>query len=108
MGVWSEPRGPYPVVMQRPNGSIYHGKLMPKALLLEDDGEVNAVLVVREDEYQHARDLAQLEADRYDHGYVVNWPRFGWYRQTMRNNEPLWEIDEVRGAPGYLFQIVEK
>jgi hypothetical protein len=30
---------------------------------------------------------------------------FGWWRESIRNNEPFWDHDSVQGAPGWLFRI---
>lgn len=113
----SVPENPLPkyrpaslVSLRRPNGKLYRAQKPPEAHLLQTDGEVSAVLVIRTDDYLHARDLAQFELEYgFDGGYTVAVPRFGWWRQGIRDHEPYWERDEMRGAPGYWFsEITEK
>jgi hypothetical protein len=97
------------ISMSRPNGKLYKAQKPPAAHLIEDDGQVTAVLVIRTDDYLHARDLAQFELETFDTVYAPVTPYFGWWRQTIRDGEDYWEQDEVRGAPGYFFkEIVEK
>jgi hypothetical protein len=69
---------------------------------------VTAVLVIREDDYDHARNLAQWELDTYDPGFMPGTPRFGWWREVIRDGNRVWEEDARRGVPGYWFDVTEK
>lgn len=94
---------------QRPDGRFYKAKTPPMAHLLENDGDITHVLVIRTDDYLYARNLAQFELEfGYSPDYKVVNPRFGWWRKAMRNNEDYWDYDEIRGACGYMFSVKEK
>lgn len=94
---------------QRPDGRFYRAKLPPVAHLLDIDGEISHVLVIRCDDYEYARYLAQYELELgYDPGCEAVNPRFGWWRKVLRNGEDYWDYDEIRGACGYMFTVKEK
>lgn len=88
---------------QRPDGRWYKARRPPAAYLVENYGEVDGVMVARCDDYEFAKLLAQRELNAYDDGYMPVAPRFGWYREGIRDNDRFWEEDPVKGAPGYFF-----
>lgn len=94
----------------RPNGKLYKAQKPPVAHLLYEDNEVVRVLVLRTDDYLHARDLATFELlSLGDTALMPVTPRFGWWRQSIRENQPWFVEDDVHGSPGYLFtEIVER
>lgn len=93
---------------QRPDGRFYRAKTPPAAHLINIDGDVSHVLVIRCDDYSYARNLAQYTLEFYDSGCEAVSPQFGWWREAIRNNERYWEYDEVKGACGYMFAVKEK
>jgi hypothetical protein len=92
--------------MTRPNGKVYRARKPPVVILFEDDWNAQStVLVVRCPHLETARLLADIEVKRWDSYTQVGEGTFGWWRESIRNNEPFWDHDSVQGAPGWLFRI---
>lgn len=93
--------------MTRPNGKLYKARKGWAVWIL--DGEWNQLaLVLRCKPLDEARALADpvIKAS-LGSSCSPGSAQFGWWRQTIRNNEPYWDHDSVRGAPGWLFEVVE-
>ncbi len=95
-----------PVV--RPNGKVYRPRNRPRAVRVEvedwrsDYSEVVTVLGTHD--VERARALAlRLASD------VSERPLWGeqWYRLAIRNGDRVYVQDEVRGAPGLDFGVVD-
>lgn len=94
--------------VQRPNGKWYRPRKRARAELLQAaNDEVEWVLVIRTDDYEEARMLAIQEVQAYDGGYTADNPKFGWWRLGIYCGNWEWQEDNVRGAPGYRFDVVE-
>lgn len=93
--------------MKRPNGKQYTSRKPPAVEYFEGewpDEECVVVLRVSEDDRETAYGLAREELAK--HGCTLITPGwFGWWRLTMRNSEPFWVYDSVRGVPGWVFNV---
>lgn len=101
---------PFRVSRVRPDGRNYRAFKGPRAIVLEDESGEWQVLVIRCDEYQLAKDMASAELNfaLAESHLVAEGPVFGWWRESIRNGDPYWVPDDVRGAPGYFFTKVEE
>lgn len=89
----------------RPNGKIYRARKAPCAFPIDNPhlGETE-VMVIRTHDADLAQGLAVAEARR--HG--IEWEEpveatISWARETIRDGEPWWEFDDVRGVPCVVF-----
>lgn len=94
----------------RPNGKLYKARKKPVAILVNEDAswpsEIVFTLVLRTSaaDYESAREAAVRKATAAGFDYVSEG-LFGWWRESIRNNEPFWEYDTVRGMPGWSFLV---
>lgn len=94
-------------VQERPNGKIYRARKPPIVETFTGDwpeDECIMVLRVSEENQGLAYRLACEEAVRYGYEHV-NSGHFGWWRSTIRNNEPYWDYDSYSGMPGWYFNV---
>lgn len=98
--------------MTRPNGKLYKSRKGMFSLLFDEDswdspyGGTCAVLVLRTDDYEQAKQTARaqfLDFDEY-HAEIMTEGRLGWWRESIRDHERYWTQDEERGCPGFLFE----
>lgn len=89
--------------MTRPNGKLYKPRKSATTILFTDGDP--CVLVLRQADRCVAELLARSAARDWDSSALVVSGVFSWWRESIRNGEPEWVTDEVRGAPGWLFQV---
>ena len=94
-------------VQERPNGKIYRARKPPTVHdFCNGWPEDDCIMVLRIDQESEeiARKLATEEAKR--HGYtMVAGGFFGWWRDSIRNEEQYWDYDSVNGVPGWYFTV---
>lgn len=102
---WVAPGGLDPVT--RPNGKVYRPRLIRGEVLYDDDTIESQVLVLGTHDIYRAEAFAFRVVQSVDKNYTVHSPRLGWWRHTVRDYEPYFEPDEVRGAAGVMFDICD-
>lgn len=86
------------VPVTRPNGKVYRPRKPPRAVPVEDDRDGSTVYVLGTHDVERARALAQRVTT------VCPYPRAeSWHRLGMRNGDPYYVYDDVRGAPSLVF-----
>lgn len=93
-------------IATRPNGETYKARKPPVTEILNGDWD-DLILVIRCADLGEAKRMAEERVREYDSQCTVGPGRFGWWHQGIRNHETFWNEDEVRGAPGWVFDIVE-
>jgi len=94
--------------LTRPNGKLYRSRKPPAAEFFEGDWfDKTYCLVYRCEDENEARALADEEIRFNDPACQAGDGVFSWWRKTIRNNESYWEHDNVRGVPGWSFEVVE-
>jgi hypothetical protein len=98
------------VEITRPNGKVYRPRKEPRAQLVDnaDDCEPYAWIFVHgTHDMDRAWDLAQPEASR--HGMVADRESAHqtWMRLAMRNGDPVYDIDPIRGTATVTFEVIE-
>jgi hypothetical protein len=92
-------------VVERPNGKAYRARKPACAFVIENDhlGE-SEVMVIRTHDVDLARALAAAEADRHGIEWAEPVPAArSWAREAIRDGDPWWEYDEIRGVPCIVF-----
>jgi hypothetical protein len=92
----------------RPNGKLYRPRKLHAVLLNVEDNRDEEVVVLGTHDVLTATVLAVSEVDSWDFGFEPADPVLSWYRQSIRNGDPFYEYDEIRGAACVVFQITEK
>lgn len=100
-------RGLEPV--RRPDGRLYRPRKIRTVLLNLDEPALDPeVAVLGTHNEAVAQRHARAEVQAYDRGLDVVYPMRTWLRQAVRNNEPYYEVDRVRGAAAVLFKVRER
>jgi cysteinyl-tRNA synthetase len=95
-------------VMERPNGKVYRARKPPFVTFFEGDWyDKSYCLVLRCTDRGTARALANEEIRLHDPSMKAGEATFSWWREVVRNNEPYWDHDTVRGVPGWSFEVVD-
>lgn len=87
----------------RPNGKVYHPRVLRTEILYDEDAIECQILVLGTHDIDRAQVLA--EQVRLSDWFCTENPCTGWWRQTVRNYDRYWEYDETRGAAGVSFDI---
>jgi hypothetical protein len=92
-------------VVERPNGKVYRARKAPGVFLIDNPhlGETE-VMVIRTHDADRATALAATEARRCGIEWEEPVPAtISWARESIRDGEPWWEFDDVRGVPCVVF-----
>lgn len=90
----------------RPNGKIYRPRKLVAYFCEESACAYPAVVVFGTHDNDVARPLALAEAKyRLEDGPMDLYGTKGWWRDTIRNGERVWEYDEERGRAGINYEI---
>jgi hypothetical protein len=92
----------------RPNGKLYRPRKIRSEVLYDQDSVESEVVVLGTHDVLTATVLATRDVQSIDAGFEPADPVLSWYRQSIRNGDPFYEYDEIRGAACVLFQITEK
>jgi hypothetical protein len=92
----------------RPNGKIYQPRLIRAYVTYTGYPEDDGVIVLGTHDPDEALPYAQraLDYSPLSGCYPAKCSN-GWWRSTIRNHEPFWEWDEVRGAAGVCFEVTD-
>ena len=90
----------------RPNGKLYQPRKIRAEIWYDRDSIESQVVVLGTHNLVLAGIKAGLVALSIDTNLTTADPVAGWWRSSIRNHEPFWDYDTVRGAAGVLFQLV--
>lgn len=96
----------------RPNGKVYRPRKPARGVFVEDHyariGEPDAyVYVLGTHDVERAHRLASQIAARERLKADRDSARLTWIRQTIRDGDPVFDVDEVRGAAAVVFEVAE-
>ena len=91
----------------RPNGKVYRPRKIRAEVLYDEDTIECQVLVLGTHDIAQAQEFADRVVWVIDRKYRADTPRTGWWRHTVRDNDPYFEPDETRGAAGVIFDICD-
>ena len=100
------------VPVARPDGRIYQPVKPPRAYLVDDhyaapNEPSGYVYVLGTHDVERAYSLAELLAKRDGVAIDRTTAEQTWIRQTIRDGDPFFDIDPVRGAAAVSFDVVD-